>query len=496
MSDPTTGPPAMTPLGIAFDRLASDSPDEPAITFVDRTVTRDELARRSNRLARRLQQLGVGEGSMVTIALPNGPEFYAATIAAWKLGAVPQPVSYRLPPGELAALIEVADPAVVVGLNPGDGRAWLPSDEDLGDVEETALAPALSPMWKAMTSGGSTGRPKLIVANTPGGHELVTAAAPLLRIGERETFLCTGPLYHNGPFLFSMTSLMLGGHIVVMDRFDASRSLELIERYRVTYMYLVPTMMSRILRLPDYYRLKWDVSSLRTAYHLAAPCPPHVKQAWIDWLGPEVIVELYAGTEGQAVTVITGTEWLEHRGSVGRVTMGEMKILDSDGAEMPAGEVGEIWMRPAGERATYSYIGATARSRDGWESLGDMGWFDADGYLYLTDRQADMILVGGANVYPAEVEAALEEHPAVLSACVIGLPDDDYGNVIHAIVETREEVSDEELSSHLETRLVSYKRPRSFERSPQPLRDDAGKVRRSALREARLSRDPQRQPSR
>ncbi|HUE61401.1 MAG TPA: AMP-binding protein [Acidimicrobiales bacterium] len=481
-----TDTPAMTPLGTAFDRLAGESPDEPAITFLDRTVTREELARRSNRVARRLQQLGAGEGSMVTIGLPNGPEFYAATLAAWKLGAVPQPVSYRLPPGELAALIEVADPAVVVGLDPGDGRAWFRGDEDLLDVEDSALVPALSPTWKAMTSGGSTGRPKLIVANTPGWHELMTAAAPMLRIGERETFLCTGPLYHNGPFLFSMTALMLGGHIVVMDRFDAARSLELVERYGVTYMYLVPTMMSRILRLPDEHRLTRDVSSLRTAYHLAAPCPPHVKEAWIDWLGPEVIAELYAGTEGQAVTVITGTEWLEHRGSVGRVMMGEMKILHQDGAEAPAGEVGEIWMRPPGERVTYSYIGATARSRDGWESLGDMGWFDADGYLYLTDRQTDMILVGGANVYPAEVEAALEEHPSVLSACVIGLPDDDYGNVVHAIVETREDVSDDELRSHLETRLVAYKRPRSFERSAQPLRDDAGKVRRSALREVRL----------
>lgn len=487
MSNTTTETPAMTPLGTAFDRLAIDSPDEPAITFLDRTVTREELARRSNRVARRLQQLGAGEGSMVTIGLPNGPEFYAATLAAWKLGAVPQPVSYRLPRGELAALIEVADPAVVVGLDPGDGRAWIRGDEDLGDVEDAALSPALSPTWKAMTSGGSTGRPKLIVANTPGWQELVTAAAPLLRIDERETFLCTGPLYHNGPFLFSMTALVLGGHIVVMDRFDAARSLELVERYRVTYMYLVPTMMSRILRLPEDHRLKRDVSSVRTAYHLAAPCPPHVKEAWIDWLGPEVIAELYAGTEGQAVTVITGAEWLEHRGSVGRVMMGEMKILDQDGAEAPPGEVGEIWMRPSGERATYSYIGATPRARDGWESLGDMGWFDADGYLYLSDRQTDMILVGGANVYPAEVEAAIEEHPAVLSACVIGLPDDDYGNVVHAIVETREEVSDDELRSHLETRLVAYKRPRSFERSAQPLRDDAGKVRRSALREVRLA---------
>ena len=481
-----TEQPELTGLGVGFDRLAAEDPDWPAVTFLDRTWTRGEMAARSNRLARRLSAIGVGEGSMVTIGLPNGPGFYEATLAAWKLGAVPQPVSYRLPPGELAALIEVADPAAVVGLDPGDGRPWVAADEPLDDLDDGPLAPAVSPTWKAMTSGGSTGRPKLIVTTTPGVFEYVAVGGPLLRIGERETFLCTGPLYHNGPFLFSMTALMCGGHIVVMERFDAARSLELVERQGVTYMYLVPTMMSRILRLPDEERLARDMSTVRTAFHLAAPCPPHVKYAWIDWLGAGVIAELYAGTEGQAATVIDGSEWLAHPGSVGRVAMGEMRVTGAGGEELPPGEVGEIWMRPPTERPTYRYIGASAREHDGWESLGDMGWFDDDGYLYLADRQTDMILVGGANVYPAEVEAALDEHPAVLSSCVIGLPDEDYGNVVHAIVETRGDVSDDELRAHLAERLVSYKRPRSFERSREPLRDDAGKVRRSALREARL----------
>lgn len=476
----------LTGLGVAFDRMAAEEPDAPAVTFRDRTWNRRELAARSNRLARRLMGLGAGEGSMVTIGLPNGPGFYEAALAAWKLGAVPQPVSYRLPPGELAALIEVADPAAVVGLDPGPGRPWVKPDDPLDDVDDGPLPAAIPPTWKAMTSGGSTGRPKLIVTTTPGAYEFVAPGGPLLRIGERETFLCTGPLYHNGPFLFSMTALLRGGHVVVMERFDAARSLELVERYRVSYMYLVPTMMSRILRLPDEERLARDMSTVRTAFHLAAPCPPHVKHAWIDWLGAEVIAELYAGTEGQAATVIDGSEWLAHRGSVGRVVMGQMKVFGPDGVELPPGEVGEIWMRPPTERPTYRYVGAVAREHDGWESLGDMGWFDEDGYLYLTDRQTDMILVGGANVYPAEVEAALEEHPAVLSSCVIGLPDDDYGNVVHAIVETNGDVSDEELHSHLAARLVSYKQPRTFERSGEPLRDDAGKVRRSALREARL----------
>jgi bile acid-coenzyme A ligase len=487
MSEPAL-PTSLTPLGTAFDRLAIDAPDAPALTFRNRTRSRDLLNRRSNQLARRLASLGVGEGSMVTIGLPNGFEFYEASIAAWKLGAMPQPVSYRLPPTELAALIDVADPVVVVGLDPGPGRPWLTGDEPLDDVDDGPLPPVVPAAWKAMTSGGSTGRPKLIVSTTPGTAEYVGAAAPMIRIGPRETFLCTGPLYHNGPFLFSMTALLLGGHIVVMERFDAARSLELVERYQATYMYLVPTMMSRILRLPEAERLGRDMSSLRVAYHLAAPCPPHVKRAWIDWLGPEAIVELYAGTEAQAVTVIDGAEWLEHSGSVGRVVSGEMRVAGPDGAELPPGEVGEIWMRPPPDRTTYRYIGASARARDGWESLGDMGWFDADGYLYLSDRQADMILVGGANVYPAEVEAALDEHPAVLSSCVIGLPDEDYGNVVHAIVELAPGagVTDEDLKAHLAARLVGYKLPRTFERTDRPLRDEAGKVRRSALREERV----------
>lgn len=475
-------------LGEAFDQMAEAAPDAPAIIFEGRVTSRAELARRSNRLARRLAESGVGYGDLVTIALANSPGFYVACLAAWKLGAVPQPVSYRLPGPELDALIEVADPVVVVGREGGLdawGRPLLDPDGSLDSYDDGPLPPVVPPTWKAMTSGGSTGRPKLIVAATPGVADFVRLGAAGLRIDDGEVFLCTGPLYHNGPFLFSISALYKGGCIVLMERFDAARSLELVERHGVTYMYLVPTMMSRILRLPEADRLARDMSSVRTAYHLAAPCPPHVKQAWIDWLGPEVIVELYAGTEAQAATVITGTEWLAHPGSVGRVAIGEMKVCDAEGRERPAGEVGEIWMRSPGGR-TYRYIGAEARSREGWDSLGDMGWFDEDGYLYLADRQTDMILVGGANVYPAEVEAALDAHPAVLSSCVIGLPDEDYGNVVHAIVELSGDVPDDELRSHLAERLVSYKLPRTFERSAEPLRDDAGKVRRSALRAARL----------
>jgi bile acid-coenzyme A ligase len=253
---------------------------------------------------------------------------------------------------------------------------------------------------------------------------------------------------------------------------------------------MVPTMMKRVLRLDDEVRFNYDLSSLRVVWHLAEPCPQWLKQAWIDWLGPERIVELYAGTEAQAVTIITGAEWLEHRGSVGRVDQGEIKVCDPDGNELPAGEQGEVWMRPTNrDTPTYVYLGAEAKQLDGgWESLGDLGWFDEDGYLYLGDRLADMILTGGSNVYPAEVESALQEHPDVKSVVVIGLPDDDRGSSVHAIVEADPNVlSTEDLLTFATERLAKYKLPRSIEYVDEPLRDDAGKVRRNALKADRTS---------
>jgi bile acid-coenzyme A ligase len=229
-------------------------------------------------------------------------------------------------------------------------------------------------------------------------------------------------------------------------------------------------------------------------WHLAAPCPAWLKQAYIDWLGADVIWELYGGTEGQGSTVITGAEWLLHRGSVGKpVETCEMKIVDEAGNTLPPGEVGEVFMRPkAGPGTTYRYIGAEAKSMaGGWESLGDMGYLDADGYLYLSDRQTDMILSGGANIYPAEVEAAIDAFPGVRSSAVIGLPHEDLGNSIHAIVDVPDgSVTTAALLTHLAERLVRYKVPRTVEFVTEPLRDDAGKVRRKALRAERVPERP------
>ena len=362
-------------------------------------------------------------------------------------------------------------PAIPAGYEPGPGL----SDAPLGEVAAAS--------WKAPTSGGSTGRPKLIVSTQAALVESVEPFARLLGMTDGDTVLITGPLYHNAPFLLSACALVLGGHVVLMPRFEAESALQLVQEHAVDYLYAVPTMMGRIWRLPEEQRLSFDVSSLRVVMHMAAPCPPWLKQAWIDWLGPERVWELYAATEVQAVTILTGSEWLAHPGTVGRPVVGEMRVLDPAGAPLPAGEVGEIWMRRGpGVPNPYRYLGAEPRTMgDGWESVGDMGCIDAEGYVCLADRKSDMLIVGGANVYPAEVEGALSEHPMVRTGVVIALPHDDLGQVPHALLELEGEVTDEELRAHLAERLASYKIPRSFERVSEPLRDDAGKVRRVAL---------------
>jgi bile acid-coenzyme A ligase len=481
-----------TPLGVLIGKLAHADPRRPAITCAGESISRAELEARTNRLARAYQAFGVTADSFVTIGLPNGIGFYEATVAAWKLGATPQPISSRLPAAERSAIIELANPSLVVGVDPTEvpGRPTVPAGfEPEPSTSSEPLPPVIGASFKAPTSGGSTGRPKLIVATQAAGWEAISGFATLLRIPTGGVHLVTGPLYHNGPFVTSLLALLAGNHLVVMPRFDAEEALALIERHAVDWMYAVPTMMHRIWRLPDTVRGRYDLASLRAVMHMAAPCPMWLKDAWIGWLGPERILELYGGTEAQSFTVISGEEWLAHRGSVGRPVLGEMRVLDRDGNALPPGEVGEIWMRRGeGAPPSYRYIGARAKSRpDGWESLGDMGRIDAEGYVYLSDRDTDMILVGGANVYPAEIEAALDEHPKVASSCVIGLPDEEYGNAVHAIVQALEPVPDSELDDFLRARLTRYKRPRSYEFVTTPLRGDDGKVRRTALRAERLA---------
>lgn len=479
-------------LGAKLKQHAEVQPDAPAVSCGEARLTYAELHRRTNRIARGLQQMGVKQGDLVTLGLPNSVGFVEACYGIWKLGATPQPVSFRLPKGELEAIIELANtPVVIAEFNHKIDRPIV-SVADLAAMsdDDSDLPDATAPVSKAPTSGGSTGRPKLILAGQPGVAPAVTPEVGGWRLMADDTALLPAPLYHNAGFGMMMSSTVIGCHLVLMARFDPEATLAEIERVRATWVYLVPTMMNRIWHLPDEVRAKYDLSSLRTLWHLAAPCPPWLKEAFIHWVGPEVVMELYAGTEAQAVTIISGAEWLTHRGSVGKVTAGEMKAVGEDGSDLPPGQVGEIYMRPAeGAPPTYKYLGATAKTLPGgWESLGDLGWFDEEGFLYLADRRTDMILVGGSNVYPAEIESALEEHPAVQSCAVIGFPDDDLGNRVHAIVQAKGAVTPDELKAHLADRLVSYKQPRSYEFVDEPVRDDAGKVRRTQLRDERLAK--------
>jgi bile acid-coenzyme A ligase len=478
-------------IGTRMAEIAAAKPDAPAITSQGVTRTWGELHRRTNRMARGLLAHGVRFGDFVTIALPNGTGFVETCYACWKIGATPQPVSSKLPASELAAIVELANPPIVVSDVAMDSPRPVISVQALyeASTDDSDLPEAIAPSYKAPTSGGSTGRPKLIVSGSRGVTVKGGMEATFWGYTADSTVLMPGPLYHNGPFGCVFGALNAGAHVVVLLKFDAEETLRAVERHRADWLYLVPTMMSRIWRQPN--REAFDVSSLKTVWHLAAPCPPQLKEQWIGWLGGDVIMELYAGTEAQCVTVISGSEWLAHRGSVGKVMGGGlMAAFDADGHQLPPGETGEVYMKRNPDLPpSYRYIGAEARTLgDGWESLGDIGWFDADGYLYLADRRTDMILVGGANVYPAEIEAALDEHPLVASSAVIGLPHDELGNVVHAIIQPRPGLDLEDLQRHLAERLVIYKRPRTFELVAENVRDDAGKVRRTALRDARLKR--------
>ncbi len=476
--------------GARLSEVAREKPDAPAITDHARTVTWGEFDARTNAIARGLAKAGVTFGDTVSIALPNGAAFLEAAFGLWKIGATPQMLSWRLPSHEADAVMELAGTPILISDGSVEGSRPRHDVEGLIALggDDSPLPDVTAPVFKAATSGGSTGRPKLIMSGAPG--VAIAAGGPVYRIGPDDACVVPGPLYHNAPFTCSTNALMQGAHVVILPRFDAEETLKAVDRHRATWLYLVPTMMSRIWKLPEAVKAKYDLSSLHTLWHMAAPCPPWLKESWIGWVGADTVMELYAGTEAQSATIITGAEWLEHRGSVGKVAAGEMAAFNEAGERLPPGEIGEIYLRrPEGAPPSYQYRGAEARTLpDGWESLGDIGSFDADGYLYLADRRTDMILVGGANIYPAEIEAALDEHPGVHSSAIVGLPDDEMGATLHAIVHPKGAISEDELREHLRGLLVPYKQPRSYEFVADHVRDDAGKVRRTQLRDERIAR--------
>lgn len=472
--------------GVLKARAASDAGGDEAIRYPDGALSWRVFETRTAALAQRLIDRGVKTNDLVAVALPNGVDHHIASFAVWRAGATPCVLPAKLPGREFSQLIELARPRALIGGGGETPDAVVRIDPDAGNTPVDLADDIAAANWKAVTSGGSTGRPKLIVDHAEARFgDRLPGICDLAGIPRGGVMLNPGPLYHNAPFLFTNLALLCGTRVVGMSRFDAEEALRLIEREKVEWVCMVPTMMHRIWSLAAEVRAKYDLSSLRRVLHLASPCPPWLKRAWIDWLGADRIVEIYAGTEGPS-TMITGEEWLRKPGSVGRVSRDAVTILDEAGRSCLPGEVGEIFFAPdTVER--FRYIGAERRTDEaGRMSLGDLGYLDEDDYLFLSDRRIDLILRGGANIYPAEVEAALIEHPAVVDAVVVGLPCDELGARIHAIVRLAGNVPVEAIDTFVRGRIASYKCPASYETTEADLRDEAGKVRRSALRKERL----------
>jgi bile acid-coenzyme A ligase len=429
-----------------------------------------DLDHESDVWANELRERGVTPDDLVAFTLPNGPDFLAATFGIYKVGATPAPLSPKLPDAELREILQVMRPAAFMCDPPSSPR------------RVAGRVGPVSRSWKACTSGGSTGRPKVIVDHRPAAFD---PEQTFIALPRDACVLVPGPLYHNAPFSAAVLALARGNRLAIMDRFDPEEALALAARERSTWALMVPTMMHRIWRLPAATRDKYDLSALECIVHTAAPMPEWLKRAWIEWLGPERIWEVYGATEGLARAWIGGAEWLERPGSVGRaIGDARFRIVDEQGREQPPGGIGEIYaMPPGGPGSTYHYIGAERRADpEGWESVGDIGWLDEAGYLFLADRRQDLIISGGVNIFPAEVEAALLLHPSVQSCAVVGIEDEDLGQAVHAVVQSDDPDLDcAQVREFLRDRLVATKHPRTLEVRAGPVRDDAGKVRKSTL---------------
>jgi len=474
--------------------LAATHPDMPALVLVrpdgteERTTWRD-LDRRTEQLARALTEQGVGTGDRIAIELINSTELVLFVFAAWKVGAVPVPVRWDLPAWERDRLLEVVDGKL--SIRPDDvpqlmASADAQSEEPLPDVIGMAT--------NGICSSGSTGTPKVIITDRPTVW-VESMSAPFganwMPIERPQRMLGLAPLYHtNG---FSCFTMMLGGDtIVLLQKFDAELVVDLIERHRITTFTATPTMLQRIARVPDIE--KRDLSSIQFILQGAAVLPPTVAQSWFDLIGPERVVMAYGMSEQLGLTCLRGDEWLQHPGSVGRGFRDtEVRIIGSDGAVLGPGEVGEIYLRSP-HTGAYSYLGEAPllpRTDDGFASAGDLGHLDDDGYLYIADRRVDLILSGGANVYPAEVESALADHPAIADVVVIGLPDPEWGQRVHAVVapiSPDAPPAAQDVIAYAKQRLAAYKVPKSVEIVAEIPRTAATKVSRSALVAERTAR--------
>ncbi len=501
-----------------FWSRAELDPDKVALIDADGAeTTAGELLAEANRVAHGLQALGLRRGDVVAVLLGNEREFFEVYLAATQIGLYFTAINWHLKPGEIGYIVQNSGAKALV-VHERFANAAQAAVEEIGFPENArfsvgeaagfcsfaefkadepdSLPPERSAGWIMLYTGGTTGRPKG-VRRALMDTDPDTAAGMLALLGSMfgiepgdGVHLVTGPLYHSAPLAFGgVMSLHLGHTIVLMDHWSAEDALERIERYRVTTSHLVPTMFHRLLALPEEVRGQRDVSSLRVVIHGAAPCPVEVKRRIIEWWGP-VLVEYYAGTEGGG-TSVRSQDWLERPGTVGLPMPGAtVTILDDDGNECPPGVPGTIYMSSL--VGGFEYHGDTEKTaaahRGNVFTLGDVGYLDEDGYLFLCDRKIDMIISGGVNIYPAEIEGELLAHPSVGDAVVIGVPSDDWGEDVKAVVEPADGVEgspelEQELIGFLRERIAHYKCPRTIDFRKSLPRNEMGKLAKRLVRD-------------
>lgn len=494
-SGPTAGTVQPTPEDVVsyarrIRQLAAQSSDEPALRVVaedgaETAFTWAELDRRSDQLAGALARRGLDCGDILAIGIPNSVPAALSVFACWKIGAIPVPLRWDMPDWERGRLLERVQPALA--LDQSD-VPWIDATASLAVPD---LPDAVSPHVNGICSSGSTGLPKVILVNRPGVYD-PTLAPPLIdnwaAVPHPETILVMGPIYHTNGFA-TFHRLLAGDRLLIMSRFDAALAVDLIERYRVSTFTATPTMLKRLADVPDIEAR--DLSSIEWILQGAAPMPDWLMERWVGLVGAERIVTAYGMTEGLGLTALRGDEWLTHRGSVGRpVRETEIRILDEERRPLPPCEIGDIYMRSL-MTGGYRYLGGAPSLQgtdDGFQTVGDMGYVDDEGFLYLVDRRVDLIITGGANVYPAEVEAALVEHPDIADVVVIGLRDEEWGRRVHAVIEPRDHAAPPDpatLIAYAKARLAPYKVPKTVEFVDHIPRSAATKVNRQALVDAR-----------
>ena len=497
--------------------FAQQTPGKPAYIMASdgRAVTYRELDQASNRCARLFRFLGLRFGDAIAILMENHPRYLEVCWAAQRSGLYYTCISTQLTAEEAAYIIDDCGAKLFVTSAAKAGLASALADR-IPAVKHRFMAGGRAPGYEfyeeavaghpavpipdevegadMLYSSGTTGRPKGVRVRLTGEPlGTPTALSPLMtelyKAGPDSVYLSPAPLYHSAPLRFNMRMQRLGATCVIMDRFDPERALQLIEKYKITHSQWVPTMFVRMLKLPEEVRRRYDLSSMRVAIHAAAPCPVEVKERMIEWWGP-VLYEYYAGTEGNGLTAITSQEWLTHRGSVGKPYVGVPHILDDDGKEVPTGESGTIYFEGGREFEYYNDPRKTAESRNerGWTTLWDMGYVDPEGYLYLTDRKAFMIISGGVNIYPQEIENLLVTHPKVMDAAVFGVPNEEFGEEVKAVVqpvdvaEAGPELADE-LLDFCRLHLSHVKCPRSIDFEAELPRHPNGKLYKRLLRD-------------